>query len=338
MTMPQRVAVIDVSHWHSTYDAAYMQVLRDLGREIVGVSDTDQAIVTDRAARVGARPFRDYREMIETTRPEFVIALGRHCDMPETFRWLVDWGVPFVMEKPWGTDAATVAGLADYAERKQAWVAVPFITRYSFWAVTAKQMLEAGELGPVSHIVLRMIRPTMQRYVEWDSPWMSQLDATGGGALLNLGGHGMDVVRFLTGEEPEVLSAVTSRAVHQAEVEDYALATLRTPSGIIVHNEVGYTMPTWPDNRTDGEQKVAGATALVRAVPEGVHILGPGRDEVIATPPGWETGSRKAIRDCLEALDRDAPPPIGPRDCAAAVRLIHDAYRLAAPPQGQGSP
>src|SRR5215469_16963432 len=79
-----------------------------------------------------------------------------------------------------------------------------------------------------------------------------------GGALLNLGGHGFDMARFLTGEEPEVVSAVVSRRVQGGEVEDYALATLRTPSGILFHNEVGYTMPTWPANQTDGEQKVAG--------------------------------------------------------------------------------
>src|SRR5215831_18204363 len=65
-------------------------------------------------------------------------------------------------------------------------------------------------------------------------------------------------LRYLTGEEPEVVSAVVSRRVQGGEVEDYALATLRTPSGILFHNEVGYTMPTWPANQTDGEQKVAG--------------------------------------------------------------------------------
>jgi hypothetical protein len=54
---------------------------------------------------------------------------------------------------------------------------------------------------------------------------------------------------------PEVVSAVVSRQVHGVEVEDYALATMRTPSGILIHNEVGYTMPTWPANQTDGEQK-----------------------------------------------------------------------------------
>jgi predicted dehydrogenase len=100
--MPKRVAAIDVSHWHSTYDAAYLRILRDLGCDIVGVSDRAERIARERAERFGSTPFSDYRRMIETTTPEFVIALGRHCDMPDTFRFLIDTGIPFMMEKPVG--------------------------------------------------------------------------------------------------------------------------------------------------------------------------------------------------------------------------------------------
>ena len=85
MGMPKRVAAIDVSHWHSAYDAAYLRILRDLGCDLVGVSDRDERIARDRAERFGGTPFTDYRRMIEARRPEFVIALGRHCEMPETF-------------------------------------------------------------------------------------------------------------------------------------------------------------------------------------------------------------------------------------------------------------
>jgi len=174
--MPKRVAAIDVSHWHSANDAAYLRILRDLGRDIVGVSDPDLRIAKERAERFGTTPFTDYRQMIEATRPEFVIALGRHCDMPQTFRFLVEAGIPFLMEKPWGTDPNTVADLARLAEEKGAWVSVPFMNRYSFWAATAKRMIADGEFGRISHIFYRGIRPTMRRYVEWDSPWMADKD------------------------------------------------------------------------------------------------------------------------------------------------------------------
>jgi predicted dehydrogenase len=150
VTIPKRVAVTEVSHWHSVNDASYMCILRDLGCDIVGVSDRSARIAGERVEQFGGTPFIDYRQMIEATKPEFVIALGRHCDMPEIFRFLVDAGVPFVMEKPWGTDPETVADLARLAAAKGAWVGVPFMSRYSFWAVTVKRMIEAGECGQVA--------------------------------------------------------------------------------------------------------------------------------------------------------------------------------------------
>lgn len=330
--MPKRVVVTEVSHWHSAYDASYLSVLRDLGCDIVGVSDRSERIAADRAERFGSIPFTDYRRMVETTRPEFAIALGRHCEMPDIFRFLVGAGVPFVMEKPWGTDPETVVGLARLAVETGAWVSVPFMQRYSFWAVTAKRMIAAGEFGKISHIFFRGIRPTKRRYIEWDSPWMADRSQAGGGALLNLGPHGFDMARFVTGEEPEVVSAVVSRQVHDSEVEDYALATLRTPSGILFHNEVGYTMPTWPANQTDGEQKVAGERLLLRQVPGGLQLLGPGRDEFLPQPEGWQAGYPRAVRDALEAYGRGDPPPIPASECAHAVRLIFASYRAAGLP------
>ena len=331
MPMPKRFAVIDVSHWHSTHDAAYCRILRDLDRDIVGVSDRNPAIAEDRARRFSSQPFTDYRRMIEVTKPEFVIALGRHADMPETFRFLVDTGLPFIMEKPWGTDAATVASLAALATRKQTWVAVPFINRTSHWAQTARRMIEEGAFGTISHIVYRTIRPTMQRYVEWDSPWMGDPAVSGGGALMNLGGHGFDMAWFLTREEPEVISTVLSHGVHGAPVEDYALATLRTPGGILFHNEVGYTMPTWPANQTDGEQKIAGARLLLRATPQGLHVLGSERDEMIPAPAHQPAAYPKWVRETLEAFGRGDPPPVGAEACARVARLTHAAYGMAIP-------
>jgi predicted dehydrogenase len=329
VSLPKRVAVIEVSHWHSAYDASYLRILRDLGCDIVGVSDGSERIAADRAERFGSRLFTDYRRMIEETRPEFAIALGRHCEMPKIFRFLVDAGVPFIMEKPWGTDPDTVADLARLAAEKGAWVSVPFMQRYSFWAVTVKRMIARGEFGQISHIFFRGIRPTMRRYVEWDSPWMADKSQAGGGALLNLGPHGFDMARFVTGEEPEVVSAVVSHRMHEAEVEDYALATLRTPSGILFHNEVGYTMPTWPANQTDGEQKVAGERLLLRQAPGGLQLLGPGRDEFIPEPEGWKSGYPHAIREALAVYGRGDPPPIPASECAHAVRLVFDSYRAA---------
>ena len=90
---------------------------------------------------------------------------------------------------------------------------VPYSSRYIAWTITAKRMIEAGEFGTISHIQFRSMRPRQRRYKPWLCEWMYDREAAGGGVVINIGCHGFDVVRYLTGEEPEVISAVTSNRV-----------------------------------------------------------------------------------------------------------------------------
>jgi predicted dehydrogenase len=146
---PQRVAVIGAGHYHATLAPYYLKILQNEKLDIVGVHDPDRAVAEDRARRCGSTAYTDYRSMIDKTKPEFVLSLNRHVDMPGPFRFLVDAGIPFLAEKPWGIDDKTVNELADYAEKKKAWATAPMSFRYSWWAETARKMVRTGELAGV---------------------------------------------------------------------------------------------------------------------------------------------------------------------------------------------
>jgi len=326
---PQRVAVIGVDHYHATSTPNYLRILQNEKVDILGVHAPDDAIATKWAGEYNSTPYTDYRVMIEKTKPEFIVALGKHVAMPAEFRFLVDTGIPFLMEKPWGIDDKTVNELADLAESKHAWAAVPMPFRYSVFAETAVEMRQRNELGTISHMLFRFNQPGVQRYVDLGSPWMLSKADAGGGALVNLGIHGIDLFRYITSEEPQVVSAVTSHAVHKREVEDYAHVTLKTPSGIVFLNEASYT---YPGTGGDQERKLSAQKMFLRATTsggEGVQIVGPGRDETRRAPEGYLSGWPRVVHECLERIGRGEPPPASARDCARAVSLIFDAYRMS---------
>jgi len=326
---PQRVAVIGADHYHATSTPNYLRILQDEKVDILGVHAPDGAVAARWAAEYNSTPYTDYRAMIEKTKPEFIVALGKHVAMPAEFRFLVDTGIPFLMEKPWGIDDKTVNELADLAESKHAWAAVPMPFRYSMFAETALEMRQRNALGTISHMLFRFNQPGVQRYVDLGSPWMLSKADAGGGALINLGIHGIDLFRYITSEEPQVVSAVTSHAVHKREVEDYAHVTLKTPSGIVFLNEASYT---YPGTGGDQERKLSAQKMFLRATTtggEGVQIVGPGRDETRRAPEGYLSGWPRVVHECLERIGRGEPPPASARDCARAVSLIFDAYRMA---------
>ena len=323
-----RVAAIEVSHWHSLWDAAYLKLLAAMpGVQIVGVQDPDAEVAGRRAAALGHPPaFTDYRRMLAETRPDFVVALGQHRRMAETAHYLLDHDHPFMMEKPLGLNADEVRGVAEKAAARQAFAAVPLPQRYSPFVTRARQMLEAGAFGALSHVYLRLNRPTSARYPAWDSPWMLDPALAGGGCLRNLGSHCFDLFLHLTGEDARVTGAQLSRRVHEQPVEDYAGVQLRSASGVLGTIELGNTVPY---DGSDGEFKIAGRDAILILYHDDSMrlITARGEETIKAAPP--EPLYLTCVRDILDRCRRGAAPLVGAGDLLPVVRLIDEAYALA---------
>lgn len=328
--MATRIAAIQVSHWHSLYDASYLRHLAAMPDvQLVGLHDPSAVVAARRASALGDPPiFTDYVRMLAETRPDFVIALGRHCDMPEIAHHLLDHGVPFLMEKPMGIDAGQVQRIADKAAAVGGFVAVPLSQRYQPFVARARQLLGEGRFGPLSHLYFRLNRPSSARYPAWDSPWMLDPALAGGGCLRNLGAHGLDLFLLLTGEEAEVTGAQLSHRALGQRVEDYASVLVRSASGVLGTIEVGNTFPR---DGTDGEWKIAGRDAIL-TLKDGTLRLQTGSGEEVTSGEPAEPLYVTALRDVLDRWRRGDAPPISATDCARVVRLIDRAYELAGGP------
>jgi predicted dehydrogenase len=293
---------------------------------LVGIQDSDARIVARRAAEVGNPPtFTDHMKMLATTRPDFVVALGRHRQMARIAHDLLDQGLPFMMEKPMGLNATEVAAVADKAARLGRFVAVPLAQRHQPFALKAREILAAGRFGPLSHIYVRINRPGPARYTAWDCPWMMDPAEAGGGSLRNLGSHGMDMFLHLTGEDARVTGAQISRRAYDQPVEDYASVLLRSTSGVLGTVEVGNNFPR---DGTDGEWKIAGRDAMLTSK-DGVLKLATATGDETFPSGDITTPYFTTLRDLLDRWQRGEPPPVSVHDCLRAVRLIDEAYRLA---------
>ena len=108
---PIRVAAIEVSHWHSLWDAAYLTMLAAMPDvTIIGVQDPNADVAANRAAVLGNPPlFTDYRAMLAETRPDFVVLTGvsasDNYNAFITSNWFSYWGVsPIWTWLPGGVD------------------------------------------------------------------------------------------------------------------------------------------------------------------------------------------------------------------------------------------
>src|SRR5262249_3977487 len=98
--------------------------------------------------------------------------------------------------------------------------------------------------GRVQFMSFRFIAGPVTRYLDAGCAWMLDRSIAGGGCLLNLGVHFVDLCHVLTAGAPvELESAVMSQVAGTQSVEDHALVVLRARGKVPCVIETGYLYP-----------------------------------------------------------------------------------------------
>ena len=317
-----KIALIGVSHWHTPF---YLDPVLDLpDMQVVGVADPDLTRAEPVAARAGCPAFGDYQAMCDRLHPDFVFALGRHCDMAEEARFLINRRIPFAMEKPCGISSAEVHDIADRAAAAGVFAAVPFVLRHCPLIDTVREVA-GGET--LQYITFKFVGGMVDRYRQQRVEWMLDRTTAGGGPLLNLGVHHLDLCRVLLPDVPlRVTGAAISSHTAQLSIEDHAAVLLRGGDATCVV-ETGYLYPA-PNSVFDMHYSIRTQHHYFAARDD--HTL-----EIVRDDRTRETRSMKLtnvffyptfVRDTLRRVQAGEPPIADLRDMAAVMDLVQAAY------------
>jgi predicted dehydrogenase len=317
-----RIVLIGVSHWHTPF---YLDpALAQPDATIVGVSDPDPSRAAPVAAKAGCAAFADYREMCTELRPDFAFALGRHCDMADEARFLIAQKIPFAMEKPCGISSADVHDIAARAAQAGVFAAVPFVLRYCPLIDTIRE-IAAGEA--LQYIVFKFVGGMVDRYHQQQVPWMLERPLSGGGPLLNLGVHHLDLCRvLLNNADLKVMAAAISNHTAHLTIEDHAIVVLRG-GGATCMVETGYLYPA-PNSvfdmhysvRTEGHYFAARDNHTLEIV------TNDRRRETREMPLTNVSFYPEFVRDTLRRVQTGEKPIADLDDMAAAMDLVQAAY------------
>lgn len=318
-----RVVLIGVSHWHTAF---FLDPCLEIGHvTIVGVSDPDLSRTEHASAKAGCRAFADYREMCAAVRPDFAFALAQHCDMAELAGFLIDQRIPFAMEKPCAINAAEAADIAARAAAAGLFVAVPYVIRYS---PMVDMILSTNE--PVEYAMFKFIGGMVDRYHQQKVDWVVDRSRSGGGALLNLGVHFMDMCRvMLGGADLTVTGAMMSNRTARLDIEDHAVVLMQG-GGASCMVETGYLYPA-PNSVFDLHYSIRTKTHYFAARDDStLEIVTNDRQRTTAAVKLTNVHFYQTfVRDTLQRL-RDGRQPIADlTDNAAAVALVEAAYAMS---------
>lgn len=309
-----KIGLIEVSHWHASM---YIEYLIKLNQEIVALSDKNIEIAKEWSRRIDCKYYKDYNEMLEKEKLDFVFSFGKHIEMPKIIRKLIEKGIPFVTEKPAGIKYNDVLKLAKEADKKDLYAGVALAMRVSQWVQKVGEL--SNKVGKSKYLYFRYITGPPLRYIKWKCSWMLKREKAGGGCLINLGVHFIDLLHYLTNEEFNLVTAIISNENYKLEIEDYALLMLKSNTNTFGIIEVAYT----PSNSVETYYSLIGEKGVVHVGKKEIKVSTENKTEVQKLRDDCYF---KFIKLALEKFKKNENPIATLYDIAKALRIVNKAY------------
>ncbi len=269
-----------ISHAHMT---GYLAIPDRV--EMTAVCDIDEEKVKAYAAKFNVpRWYTDYNEMLEKENLDAVSVTTWNAAHKGAAIAALNAGVNVICEKPMAMNAEEAEEMKAAAEKNDRVLQIGFVRRYGADAAMIKKFLDGGTLGDLYYA-----KATYLRRSGCPGGWFGDKSYSGGGPLIDLGVHVMDLVRYLAGC-PKPISAygVTynnlgpdrasgaksnlgyesnqSKSKYKFDVEDFTSAMIRFDNGMVLTVEASFNLNIKEDRAdielfgTKGGTKIGGTT------------------------------------------------------------------------------
>lgn len=301
-------------------------ITRAADATLAAVCSRRMDVARDFAARHGAARSHDSIESLLADSAVQAVYIGTpnslHAD--HAARCLAA-GRHVLVEKPMAIDTRQAADMVRAAEAARRHLGVMLQQRFHPANIHLFRLNDEGALGR-----LTVLRAKIGIWYPPVEHWRFARDLAGGGVLMDLGSHAIDLMIELAGPVESVDAYVGS--VHSpGPLEDFCLARLHFRGGAIGVLELGYCMHDY-----GGRLEVHGAEAtyiahgsLQQAATCQTWLRRATADEPMRSESVGDC-FRAAIDDFTDAILHGGEPTVSMHDGLRAVRVIEAAYESSA--------
>ena len=233
-----KVAILGVWHVHAV---AYAKEAAALG-EVIGFFEKEEAFALPFAEKTGLHRFPT-REALLKSDAEGVIVCSATANHTEDILAAANAGKAIFTEKVLALTDDECDLLATAIERAGVPFVISFPQRYQASRIAVRRVALSGELGKLNYLRFRNCHSGSTK--GWLPAHFYNARECGGGAMIDLGAHGMYLAEWILGMPVEAHSAFTvsysgKDSKNTDGVEDNAVTVMKYESGAIAVNETGF--------------------------------------------------------------------------------------------------
>ena len=256
----------------------------------------------------------------------------------EVIATAADAGKAILCTKPLARNAEEAKRILDKVESVGVFAGYLEDLCYTPKTLKAVEAVKGGSLGDITWVRSRETHPGPH------SAWFWDKDKAGGGAIVDLGCHCIEIIRNFVGKEnrPVEVMAWTDTLVHPIKAEDNAVALIKFESGALGQFEVSWTFRGGMDLRDEvaGTEGTIWLNHFLRTGYE-MYTSGGGDGyvaEKLESTEGWlfpvgdevaELGYAEMFTDMFDAMDSGTEPQETFYDGYVVNGIMDAAYRSA---------
>lgn len=207
--------------------------------ELSAVQSLDKEAVLMLAEENNIPWFLSVEEMISKTKcdavyiasPQFV-----HC---EHLKIAASFKKHVFCEKPLALNVREAEEMVKVCKKNNVKFGTGFNLRYNNLHIKAKELLANGAIGKIVSARCQY----GQNFQPDSKAFRQKLDTSGGGAMVDMGNHIMDLIEYITEKKFKTVMAVAQNNIHNYEVEDTCAALLEFENGGFAFVDSYYCMP-----------------------------------------------------------------------------------------------
>ncbi|MGD6934730.1 MAG: Gfo/Idh/MocA family protein [Candidatus Bathyarchaeia archaeon] len=220
------VAVIGTGFWGKNHARNYREIENT---NLVAICDVNPERAKAIANQYGVKAYTDSAEMLKDPEIQAVSVCTWSIKLAEEALKCLNAGKHVLVEKPMATDTKQAQALIDAAKANGLHLTVGFLMRFIPGLQQIRQAVETKKIG-------ELVSATAKRVTQWPERIGDV------GVVKDTAIHDIDVMRFISGEDPVSVYAKMGSMRHR-QFEDYAQIMLTYESGKTAFIESNWLTP-----------------------------------------------------------------------------------------------
>ena len=176
--------------------------------------------------------YTDYKVMLDEVKPTLVSIATESGPHAQIALYCIDKGINVIIEKPMAMNMADADEIIRRSKEKNVKVCACHQNRFNVAVQKTRKALESGRFGRLSHGSIHVRWNRNHSYYDqakWRGTW-----AQDGGCLMNQCIHGIDLLRWMFGNEVDEVYGATRQQFHDyLEAEDVGMAVVKFKNGAV---------------------------------------------------------------------------------------------------------